>query len=229
MIEFRASHSGDLPSLRILWKNCFGDSDRFLDLFFSTAYAPQRTLVLSECGEILGAAYWFDCTMGTGSLAYLYGIGISPSRQNQGLGKALMEAIHAELTRQGYDAAVLVPGEESLRRYYAKFGYRTCSFRRREAAPGRLVPIDAGTYFQLRRQLLPENGVVQEGAAIAFLSALADFYQGKGTLAALSKEDGNCLELLGTAPTGPTEPYAMAASLTESDLPEEIYFAFGFD
>ena len=31
-----------IPGLRELWKKAFGDTDEFLDLFFSTAYSPDR-------------------------------------------------------------------------------------------------------------------------------------------------------------------------------------------
>ena len=229
MTEFRPSHPGDIPQLRQLWKDCFGDSDEFLDLFFSTAYTPERSLVITETDRILGAAYWFDCTLDGRTLAYLYAIAVSPHFQNQGLGSALMESIHAALRLQGYDAAILIPGEESLRRYYSRFGYRTCSYRYQEVRLPSLTPVSPAQYARLRRTLMPENGVIQEGEALAFLAALADFYRGENAIAVLSKEDGTCLELLGVPPVGTRIPYAMGLSLTSAPLPEEIYFAFGFN
>ena len=229
MSEFCPSRPDDIPHLRQLWKDCFGDSDAFLDLFFSLAYAPERSLVLRDGNEILGAAYWFDCTMGSRKLAYLYAIAISPHHQNRGLGSGLMDAIHEALSKKDYDAALLVPGEESLRRFYSRFGYRTCSYRHTAVSMPALISVSANEYARLRRKLLPENGVIQEGANLAFLSALADFYRSENAIAVLSKEDGSCLELLGCPPTGDTAAYAMGKSFTPIPLPDSIYFAFGFN
>ena len=229
MTEFRPSRPEDIPKLRQLWKDCFGDSDSFLDLFFSLAYAPERSLILKEGNTLIGAAYWFDCSMADKKMAYEYAIAISPSHQNRGLGTALVEALHAVLLKKGYDAALLVPGAENLRRFYGRLGYRTCSYRQTEVALPSLSPISPAQYARLRRQLLPENGVVQEGENLSFLSALADFYRGEGCIAALSREDGSCLELLGVPFAGDTVPYAMVKSLTNDALPERLYFAFGFN
>lgn len=228
MIEFRSSVPEDIPQLRQLWKVCFGDSDSFLDLFFTLAYAPARSEILVEGNKILGAAYWFDCAIGSRKIAYLYAIAISPDVQNRGLGSALMDAVHTSLQKRRYDAALLVPGEESLRRFYGRFGYRTCSCRHTEVFLPSMTPVSPEEYARMRRGMLPENGVLQEGENLAFLSALADFYRGDDAIAALSKEDGSCLELLGAPCVGSTVPYAMGKTLSGTPLPERLYFAFGF-
>ena len=229
MSDFRPSRREDLPRLRQLWKDCFGDTDAFLDRFFSTAYAPERSAVLTEDARLAGGAYWFDCFLADKKLAYVYAVAIDPNRQGMGLGTTLMEAIHCRLRTAGYAGVLLVPGSEGLRRYYERFGYRTCSFRPTEVSLPALTPITAEEYAALRRSLLPSNGVVQEAENVAFLSALADFYRGGDSIAALSREDGSCLELLPPAPAGETVPYAMGLSLTDSPLPETLHFAFGFD
>ena len=228
MNKFRPSQPSDIPQLRRLWKACFADTDRFLDLFFSTAYAPRRSIVLTEQSSIWGAAYWFDCAMKSRKLAYVYAVSISPDQQGNGLGSALMTAIHNTLARQGYSIALLVPGDEGLRRYYERFGYRTCSHRPLNVSLPPLTPVSPEEYARARIYLLPENGVLQEGENLAFLSGLADFYRSGSTIAALSREDGSCLELLGCPWEGETAPFAMGLSLTNEPLPEEVYFAFGF-
>lgn len=228
MIEFRPSRPEEIPKLRQLWKDCFGDSDGFLDLFYALAYAPERSIVITQKEAILGAAYWFDCSLDALQLAYVYAVAISPQAQGLGLGSALMEQLHSLLSCRGYDAAILVPGEETLRRFYSRLGYRTCSYRQSEVLLPPLEQITPSEYARLRREYLPENGVVQEKKNLAFLSALADFYRGETSIAALSREDGSCLELLGAPKVGSPIPYAMGKALSGQKLPEEIYFAFGF-
>jgi hypothetical protein len=114
--------------------------------------------------------------------------------------------------------------------------------------PVSLKRIDTATYAMRRRQLLPENGVVQAGENLAFLSAVADLYEGEDFLLASAMEDGHFrgLELLGNPLAAPgilaalrTEsgqfrrpgtqfPFAMYYPLTP-DCPEPGWFGLAFD
>lgn len=250
MNKFRPSCPRDLPALRQLWQEAFSDSEDYLDLFFRTAYAPERSHVMEGAQGILGAAYWLDCSLGNHRFAYIYAVAIRRDFQNQGLGTALMEELHRCLTRQGYGAVLLVPGDEGLRGYYRRLGYETLSWQERfTAAAGKPVPmtrLSAAEYAQARREYLAKNGVVQEGENLALLEEMAEFFQGDGFLAAVAPGEGECLELLGDkffAPgitaavglerckfraSGVSHPYAMARSLGP-ELPKELYFGFGFD
>lgn len=228
MIEFRASEPSDIPALRTLWKQAFGDSEEYLDIFFRTAYAPERSRVVCREGKIAGGAYWLDCSLGETKLAYVYAVAIDESCQSQGLGSRLMEDIHRLLTAQGYFGVLLVPGDEGLRRYYQRFGYRTVSCHGEyHPVPG--TRISAERYALLRRSLLPENGVIQEGENMAFLNKLAFFYENESTICAVSRQGNRCLELLGSDAPARKTPYAMGKSLTADPLPDCLYFGFGFD
>lgn len=228
MIEFRPSAQSDLPALRGLWKEAFGDPDEYLDIFFRRAYAPERSRVVCRNGEIVGGAYWFDCFLGERKLAYVYAVAVKESCQGQGLGSRLMEDIHRHLTGQGYSGVLLVPGDEGLRRYYARFGYRTVSYHS-EYPSQTGTQITAERYALLRRKYLPESGIVQEGENLALLNALARFCEGDGYICAVSRQDGHCLELMGWDAPAEKTPYAMGKSLTADPLPDSLYFGFGFD
>lgn len=250
--EFRPSRESDLPRLRGLWKAAFGDEDEFLDMFYRTAYAPERSLVYREDGALLAALYWLDCAFHGQKLAYLYAFAVTPERQNQGLGGRMMEAYHRQLEQQGYAASVLVPGNPRLVRYYQRFGYRGQAFHREFTVfpghPVSLAPICGARYALLRRQYLPENGIRQEGENLAFLDALARFYEGPGFIAAISREGRSCLELLPGDPgqaesltaalgletcrircPGDDVPYAMIRPVGEGNIDGRVYLGFGFD
>lgn len=251
MSEFRPSRPEEIPALRKLWKEAFADPDTYLDLFFSTAYAPERSIVLAEDDALLGAAYWLECSLSGQSWAYVYAAAIRASHQNQGLGTQLMDALHDRLTSLGYTAALLVPGDPSLWHYYRRFGYRTLShiqeFTVRAASPVPLTSLTSGEYAALRRRFLPENGLLQEGAGLALLSAISHFYAGEGFLCAVSTEGALCTELLGDPSAAPgiaaalgfdrfrfrgpgtRIPYAMGKPLGRGELPASVYFGFGFD
>lgn len=231
MAEFRPACPSDLPALRTLWKAAFSDDDKYLDIFFSTAYAPERSRVVCQDDEIVGGAYWLDCSLGAKKLAYVYAVAIAEDCRGQGLGSMLMEDIHRILTQQNYAGVILVPGDEDLRRYYQRFGYRNASPRRIPVQLSSLPMerISPERYALLRRTYLPEDGILQEGENLALLGAMADFFQGDGFITVISGQQ-QCLELLGnTAPVAVEEqPYAMVRELSGS-LPENLYFAFGFD
>ncbi|MFR0734393.1 MAG: GNAT family N-acetyltransferase [Oscillospiraceae bacterium] len=72
--EYRSAREGDVPALRELWKEAFGDGDRFLDQFFEGPFAPERSRVAVVEGAVSGALYWFPASCKGQSLAYLYGV-----------------------------------------------------------------------------------------------------------------------------------------------------------
>lgn len=53
--EYRSAREGDVPALRELWKEAFGDGDRFLDQFFEGPFAPERSRVAVVEGAVSGA------------------------------------------------------------------------------------------------------------------------------------------------------------------------------
>lgn len=191
-----------IPGLRALWKKAFGDSDAFLDIFFSTAYAPDRCRCVAEDGLVQSALYWFDCELEGSKIAYLYAVATDPAYRGRGLCTMVMEDTMTVLRDRGYAGAVLLPQEDWLIQMYAGMGFAPCTtvaekwVRAGEAIPVR--KIDAAEYAVLRRQLLPAGGVVQEGENLAFLGKLTDLYAGETFLAAVSAEEELwCPELLG--------------------------------
>lgn len=235
-----------IPQLRALWQEAFGDTDAFLDLFFSTAFDTKRCLCIAEDGQIAAAAYWFCCE----KYAYIYAVATAKRHRGQGLCHQLMTAIHRLLATQGYAGAIVVPGEESLRRFYADMGYQnfggiqesTCS----AGTPLPLRQLSATEFAALRRQYLPANSVVQERENLAFLSTWASFYAGETWLLTAILEDDQLrgIEFLGdtreaagitaalgaksgTFRTPGSTPFAMYKSLGGKCMPD--YFGFAFD
>ena len=118
-----------IASLRILWKEAFGDTDAFLDVFFSTAFAPERCLCILIKNNITAALYWFECEYSNHPLAYIYAVATAKAYRGRGLCRQLLAATHSTLTQQGYIGALLVPGNETLFDFYKKAGYQTTCYR----------------------------------------------------------------------------------------------------
>lgn len=242
----------DVPALRSLWREAFGDSEEFLDAFTATAMDASRCFTAKADGQLAGMLYWFACTCRGRKVAYLYAVATAKAFQGQGICHKLMDHTHRYLAGLGYAGTLLVPGEESLFGFYEKMGYRSfCSMRdfpcTAHGEPPLLRPIDGTEYGRLRRALLPEGAVVQEQENLDFLATQSEFYAGTNLLLAARKEDGKLLtlELLGDSSSAPAIltalgcgegtfrvfgeglPFAMYRPLTDDPAP--TYFAFAFD
>lgn len=239
--------------LKQLWERSFGAHNGFWDLFLQVAFAPERCRCLEEEGRILAALTWLDVEYRNQKMAYVYAVATDPAHRGQGLCRQLLENTHRHLTESGYAAALLLPGSDALRQFYGKFGYQTCTTVSEGVCAGFGTPmavrgIGTEEYRLLRRQFLPENGVIQEGENLSFLEQQAQFYLGEGCLLAAYQDDGalNVMEYLGDVQDQPRvvkslgcwqgrfrgpgmdKPFAMGRPLQEGAvLPG--YFGFSFD
>ena len=242
---------GQLPQLRKLWQEAFGDTDAFLDLFFSTGFSPDRCLAVQVEGQVAAALYWMDCRLEGKPVAYLYAVATAQSFRYQGICRALMERTRALLSQLGYAGILLVPGTDALRQMYAAMGYEAattiteCSFTAGTESLS-LSPTTGEEYLRLRRHYLPGGSVLQESCP-SFLAGCYDLYAGENCLLAAVKTDSGliCPEYLGDSDKipavlralgtsagrirmpGADKPFAMWLPL--SDTPAPKYFAFAFD
>ena len=241
-----------IPQLRQLWQLAFGDSEEFIHLFFSTAYDPRRCRLITLEGRTAAALYWFDVHCCGRKMAYIYAVATHPDFQNRGLCRRLMADTHALLAELGYTVTLLVPGEPRLREMYAKMGYQNCGgmdtiscTAAKTAVP--LRPIDKEEYAALRRNYLPEGGVIQERENLSYLETFAQFYAGEDFLLTAAPDGPllNGIELLGNTAAAPgilttlgyasgtfripgEAPFAMFRQLADNaEIP--TYFGIAFD
>lgn len=240
----------DMAALRQLWQEAFGDSNAWLDSFFATAFSPDRCLTAWADGHLAAALYWLDCSCRGEKCAYLYAVATARSFRGHGICHSLMGQAHSLLRKQGYAMAVLVPGSESLFRFYSSMDYEIFGgmqelFHTATEASAPLRKVTATEYAQIRRSLLPDGGIVQEGPILDFLQTQAAFYAGDGFVLCAQKENGTLFvpELLGHADPGAIlkalacregtfrtpgdSPFAMWLPLKETQKPE--YFAIALD
>ena len=162
-------------ALRELWKEAFGDTDAYLDLFFRTAYSPRRCLCAREGENPASAVYWLDCSCRGAKLAYIYALATKKTHQGRGIARALMEQVHKTLQGQGYAGVLLVPGTRELFDYYTRLGYQRCTRIQEFVCAGaadevQLRRITAEEFARQRRDLLSllePGGVIQEGESLA--------------------------------------------------------------
>ncbi len=194
-----APNHEQISELRELWKENFGDTDEFLDGFFGLAFSKSRCRCASVDGKVVASLYWFDCEYDGKRVAYLYAISTSVSQRGKGICSELMRDTHAHLESQGYALSILVPATKPLFSFYERLGYVTFSSVSEELVCASsekidLERIDSKEYGTLRKKMLPEHSVIQEGENLAFLNILADLYKCNGAMFAVQK--GNDTETL---------------------------------
>lgn len=221
-----------IPALRALWQEAFDDADAFLDGFFSTAFSPERCLCVWDGEQVLSAAYWLDARLETGKAAYIYAVATAKAHRGKGLATMILKAIHDILRRQGYVAAILVPGEPALADFYGAMGYAFFGGIRNvhawEKSPGAaLRSIGAEEYGRLRRTYLPAGAVFQENENLAFLETYAQLYAGEDLLLAAYREENRIigLELLGNGEKIPQILHTLGAKQGSFRMPGQEQFA----
>lgn len=63
-----------LPQLKKLWREAFGEEEDFMEAFFSAAYAPQRCRVVTEGNTVAAMVHWLDGEYLGRQYAYLYAV-----------------------------------------------------------------------------------------------------------------------------------------------------------
>ena len=241
-----------LPQLRRLWQEAFGDGPEELDAFFDEVFSPDRCRCITEEEQAVAALYWLDGRVYDRPIAYLYAIATAKGHRGRGLCSSLMADTHRLLKELGYAGCVLVPGEKGLFLMYGDMGYQVCARIREFSCKAADTPIPlrqltGEEYAALRRRYLPEGGVIQEGENLVYLQKLTRFYAGEDFLACGAVKEGTllCPELLGNpeaasgmvtalgvsggvfrTPGGGRE-FAMYHPL--SDAPAPTYFGLAFD
>ena len=115
-----------IPELKNIWKQCFGDSDEYIDFFFENRFSDIRTIVLTKDSVPVGSAYLMPVSaIEYGSPKkgyYVYAVGILEDHRGKGLFKKIHEYI-CEYIRKYNMFLILCPANEKLCNYYKSLGY----------------------------------------------------------------------------------------------------------
>lgn len=125
MIKFSDTYSEML--VRSMWKECFGDSDEFIDLHFSRKYVHNNTLIYFEGGEAAASLQMFPYEISFYgkrlSFYYLAGLCTLPQYRKRGYMAQLLKYSHRVMKERDIALSILVPAEEWLFGFYRKYGY----------------------------------------------------------------------------------------------------------
>ena len=106
-----------------LWIKCFEDEETFIDSFLIGHYSRKRMLAAEEDGRLAAMLHLIPFESELGRTTYIYGVATDPDYRGRGLASGLMREAMRRIAEEGADAAILIPSQESLKDFYAPFGF----------------------------------------------------------------------------------------------------------
>ena len=133
----------DVPVLKTLWINSFGDTPQGTDLFFSQRHKNENMLVCAEDDvpvamlSMLPVMLQYNAMPVSGR--HIYGVGTDEKYRGQGISTNLLAAAHDWMRGRGDKAAVLAPANDTLFKFYEKRGYSTMFYSDQLTVPGSAI------------------------------------------------------------------------------------------
>lgn len=180
MREIRLARKGEIRRQREIWQLCFGDDDKYIDLYFARRYKEDETVLLLEDGEIAAMLRILPVKMtrpdqGSINSAMLYAIATHPQFQNRGLAGELMGFTHQYLLENNITLSLLVPAGKQLVGFYGRQGYREGFYIREarlsrrnqvglagcQSGQGLISPISPAEYNRRRNRLCSTRNFIE--------------------------------------------------------------------
>lgn len=178
MIEIRPSRPEEAAAQKKLWKQAFGDDERYIDWFYECCWQPENMFLLLEDGKLasMTALLPHQLTLPNGEQAeayYVYALATDPTVRSKGYGRKLLQEADVYLTSRGADCVTVVPAEPSLFKFFGSVGFVPGFSTRKEALLGdestprqpgdRAEPVDPAAYNAIRNRLLAGTPSVTYG------------------------------------------------------------------
>lgn len=110
-----------------LWRECFNDSDQYVDMFFSEVYRDDNALLLEEddrpISSMLLQRYAMNFHGVTLSVSYICGAATARRSRDRGYMSALMRQALRESFDRGDGFCTLIPADDWLYDYYGNFSF----------------------------------------------------------------------------------------------------------
>jgi predicted N-acetyltransferase YhbS len=113
----------DIPKLKNLWLQAFGDTQQSIDLFFEKRFNTKLCFAAKAGEEVIAAAYVLPVNYGSEKAGYLYALATKPEFRRQGIMSDLLKYVEYRSKMAGCSYLFLYPAEEALYSYYEKLGY----------------------------------------------------------------------------------------------------------
>ena len=123
----RLAKQKNKQKIREMWKICFNDSEKFMDLYFSEKYRNENTLIYFEGNQAVASLqilpYQFTFCNEEIPVSYISGACTLPEYRNRGIMNKLLPAAFELMYERKIPLSILIPAKPWLYDYYARYGY----------------------------------------------------------------------------------------------------------
>ena len=168
--KLRTAAFSDLPRLKYLWEQAFGEEKGFMDGFFEKRFEPDNTLILEnkENGKLLSMLFVLPCKikMFNGdiiSAVNIVGVATDAEERHRGYMTRLIDHCFGVLKSRDIKIAVLKP---SNREFYEQYGFKVCNILyEAEIEPGifKNNNFNAKVYHDITPELIEKLDLIYSG------------------------------------------------------------------
>ena len=188
MIRF--AKNADVPFLKALWREAFGDDDSFINFFYERRFSESNTLIWAENEIPVAILTLLPAQMKIVDklypVKYVYGVATKLEYRGRGISSELIHYIN-EQADNNHEILVLVPAEESLFDFYKRFGYQKSFYLKEYSFPARenlpvsyeVRPISPDEYKEIRDSRFQDDGyIIWDEKALAYIIEENTFWGG---------------------------------------------------
>lgn len=114
-------------AVKKIWRECFDDSDEYLDMFFSQVYDPAHVMVSEREGKTVSSLLLQPFAMNFHGVElpakYICGAATLPRFRMQGIMSELLRSALNRCYREGALLCCLIPAHSYLYAYYRNYGF----------------------------------------------------------------------------------------------------------
>lgn len=114
-----------IDEMKQLWKECFKDSDSYIDFYYKKRFQKENTLVCFVDGRVASMMTMLPAKIQKNGIyepiRYIYAVATKEEYRKRGYARKLLE----EGQRIIKEPFILIPAEESLFFYYKALGFKT--------------------------------------------------------------------------------------------------------
>lgn len=125
-IMIRYAQSADKDKLYVLWKNCFHDSDAFMDYYFDYFFRNNQVLMLEQAGALKSMIhlnpYQISVNGTTVDSYYIVGVATDAGFRHRGAMTQLLQKVFDDCGKANMPFVYLMPADEAIYRPF-QFAY----------------------------------------------------------------------------------------------------------
>ena len=201
--------------LQRIWQDIFGDSTEFISMYFDRKIAGADIYVMRERGALSAVLYNLPYTLRCwGSeipIGYWSGLATLPQYRGKGLMTDLMYSAMNSLLRENVPFVALIPGDQSLVRFYADRGFVPFFYRQEhryevfdaaqlEMVYSYSVPLEMATLCDEWQRLTIGRSCVVQHTADDMEAVVADLQLGQGDIVYVTDSDSRVVAMAFASP-----------------------------